>query len=39
MKQDSRALVGSSNLHNTIGVDLKCNLNLRDTPRRGRNAR
>ena len=37
--QDLRALVGSSNLHNTVGVDLKCNLNLRDTTRRRRNAR
>ena len=37
-KTDLRGLVGSSNLHNTISVYLKCNLNLRDTPRRRRNA-
>ena len=39
IKQDLRALVSSSNLHNTIGIDLKCNLNLWDTTRRRRNAR
>lgn len=38
-KCDLRALVSSGNLHDTVGVDLECNLNLRDTTRCRRNAR
>ena len=36
---DLHALVGSSNLQNTIGVDIKRNLNLRDTTKCRRDAR
>jgi hypothetical protein len=39
IKDDLRALVSSGNLHNTVGVNLKCNLDLRDTTRSRRNAR